>query len=74
MKTIKIVIPVIVILLLCGCNSNTRNSADDFYIGFYTDSKTCVEYIKDYGHGITVRYNTNGTIKLNMECLNEKDD
>ena len=70
----KIIVLVIMILMMCGCRSNTVDSADDTWISFYTDSKTCVEYIKYYvgGKGITVRYNTDGTIKLNKECMEAK--
>lgn len=75
----KIIISVTVILILCGCDrkSSSTYSGDDYRISIYTDSKTCVEYLEylsGYGGGLSVRYNANGTIKLNKECLNEKDN
>lgn len=62
------------LLLFCltGCESNSKDSEDDYTILFYTDSETCVEYIK-YASinkgGITPRFNADGTLKLDEECL-----
>ncbi len=69
-----LIIPLIVIML-CGCDSNTKSSEDDYTISIYTDSETCVEYLKyhsGYQGGITERYNQNGTLKINKECLESK--
>lgn len=71
----KIILLLIPILLLCGCESNTKSSRDDYTISIYTDSVTCVEYLKycsGYKGGLSVRYNQDGTIKLNKQCLEEK--
>jgi hypothetical protein len=73
----KIVVLVIMVLMLCGCESNTVKSKDDFWISFYTDSVTCVEYLKyddGYSGGLSVRYNTDGTIKLNKECMEARNE
>jgi len=71
----KIIVLVIMILMMCGCENNTVSSDDDFEIDIYTDSQTCVEYLKytaGYKGGLSVRYNTDGTIKLNKECMEGK--
>lgn len=62
------------LLLFCltGCESNSKDSEDDYTIMFYTDSETCVEYIKYVSinkGGITPRFNADGTLKLDEECL-----
>lgn len=71
----KIILLVIALIMLTGCTSNTENSSDDWTMLIYTDSETCVEYFKNsagYGGGLSVRYNPDGTIKLNKKCLNDK--
>lgn len=71
----KVIVLIIMILMLCGCESNSKTSKDDYAIWFYTDSETCVEYVEygtGYGKGLSVRYNTDGTIRLNEECINGK--
>ena len=49
-----------------------RYYKENYTILFYTDSETCVEYIK-YASinkgGITPRFNADGTLKLDEECL-----
>ena len=68
----KIIIFLVGILLLYGCQSNTQDSNDDYTISIYTDSETCVEYLKytaTYKGGLSVRYNQDGTLKLNEQCL-----
>lgn len=82
MKTIKIIIPIIVILLLCGCSREDHNEkrvSENIWNELYAtyDKDTCVEYIEYsgiYKGGLSVRYNADGTIKLNKECLNEKNN
>lgn len=68
----KELIVLIVLFCLTGCESNSKDSEDDYTILFYTDSETCVEYIK-YASinkgGITPRFNADGTLKLDEECL-----
>lgn len=69
-----IVLVFTILVVLTGCQSNTDWDTDDTSIGVYTDSKTCVEYLKysaGYGKGLSVRYNQDGTIKLNKECLDK---
>lgn len=73
----KIIVLVIMILMVCGCESNSVSSDDDFEIDIYTDSKTCVEYLEYNGldrGGLTVRYNADGTIKLNKDCLEARNE
>lgn len=73
----KIIVLVIIVLMMCGCENNTVSSDDDFNIDIYTDSKTCVEYLEYYEYqagGLTVRYNTDGTIKLNKDCMEAKNE
>ena len=75
MKIKKISILTVIVLILCGCEKNTNWNTDDYSIGVYTDGKTCVEYLKyasGYKGGLSVRYNSDGTIKLNKECLEDK--
>ena len=82
MKPIKIIIPIIILLLLCGCSRadyNEKRISENIYNELYAtyDKETCVEYIEYDGlkkGGLSVRYNTDGTIKLNKECLNGKDN
>ena len=75
----KIFLLVLLILLLCGCNRTEKrindNSWDELYVTY--DNETCVEYIEYDGikkGGLSVRYNRDGTIKINKQCLNEKED
>ena len=76
----KILIIPLLLLLITGCSfKNENNDCDTNYqevndnlIRYYTDKDTCVEYIVFSGFrrgGITARLNTDGTIKLNEECL-----
>lgn len=73
----KVMVLIIMILMICGCESNSVSSSDDFQIDIYTDSKTCVEYLEYNGldrGGLSVRYNTDGTIKLNKDCMEAKNE
>lgn len=68
----KLLILPLLLLLVTGCNEVNKN---DIY--FYTDEKSCVEYIIYNGYkagGITPRLNRDGTIMLNEECLNKKGE
>lgn len=68
----KLLIVLTLLFCLTGCESNSKDSEDDYTILFYTDSETCVEYIKyagGYKGGITPRFNADGSLKLNKECL-----
>ena len=79
-KIKKIIILTIPVLLLCGCNRsdyNEKHINDNPYNELYVtyDNDTCVEYIEYsgvYKGGLSVRFNTDGTIKLNKNCLAEK--
>ena len=75
----KTILVMILVLLLCGCeNSPTSKYSDkvDFQ-GFYlyVDAETCVEYYVSNGSynigNVNPRYNQDGTLKLNKECLKD---
>ena len=58
---------------------NNYDYNQDNDISVYVDYKTCVEYLKlsqwsfrAGAGGLSVRYNADGTIKVNKECLKEK--
>ena len=77
----KIILIIMGVLLLTGCdfieNENEKKYIQDSSC-YYTviDKISCVEYIKyscGYQGGLSVRYNANGTIKTNEECLNENN-
>lgn len=75
----KIILLIISILLLCGCESSPTSKYSDkvefqgFYL--YVDSETCVEYYVNNGSynvgNVNPRYNQDGTLKLNKECLKD---
>lgn len=76
----KMIILIIAILLLCGCENKNGNKYSDkpivtniFYV--YTDEDTCVEYFVSYGTynvgNVMPRYNQDGTLKLNKQCLRD---
>lgn len=75
----KIIILVIVILLLSGCVEPKNYEIDEvnnFDYEVIIDETTCVEYLSDTKYksgGITVRYNKDGTIKVNESCLKEQE-
>lgn len=77
----KILLLIIFILLLTGCDAEPINEAsyyiqDSANFSFYVDKKTCIEYIIYQGvkrGGITPRLNTDGTLKLNETCLKNKE-
>lgn len=78
----KKILFILTLPLLTGCtNSNyydyrvSDEGLNELYIDY--DKETCVEYIEYngmYKGGLSVRYNADGTIKLNKECLERKDD
>lgn len=82
MKIKKIVILTLLILLLCGCDNYNKDSYEvDRYnsreFDVFIDETTCVEYFIDNyvkKGGITVRYNADGTIKVNKDCLQNGSD
>lgn len=67
MKIIKTIIPIIAIILLCGCSDNKEvKISDDYdYLITFCDKQYGVEYIRDVGvyrGGITVRLDENGNV------------
>lgn len=74
----KLVFLVVIILLTTGCSLGSENvSAEpnvkyiqdrpDIYL--YVDKETCVEYFfYTSSGGIEVRYNSDGSLKLNEIC------
>ena len=80
LKIKKIIILAIPLLLLTGCESSPTSKYSDevelqgFYL--YVDEDTCVEYYVSngtYNRGnVNPRYNQDGTLKLNKQCLKEK--
>ena len=79
MKKNKLLVIPILLVLLCGCEKSVDkkytnvNLADDFYI--YTDVDTCVQYFvssTSYNSGnVSPRFNPDGTLKLNKECVKD---
>lgn len=80
MKKIRLLTILIPLILLCGCKvladkrySNV-NLSSDLYI--YTDEDTCVQYFVSNGFynsgNVSPRFNQDGTLKLNEECVKEK--
>ena len=74
----RIIILIIPILFLTGCvfssDENIENKTE--YIGteIRIDKDTCIEYIRykeigNYGFVLIPRYNQDGTLKLNKQCL-----
>lgn len=81
MKKILLIVPV---LFLTGCgaepidgedtNNFTYYIQDSLYYDFYIDKETCVEYIKEITHdSLTPRLNSDGTLKLNEICIENKE-
>ncbi len=77
----KIIVLVIMILMMCGCSTEVKSyevdGANSSHLDIVIDEATCVEYFiyNDYKQGgISVRYNADGTIKLNKDCLEAKDE
>ena len=82
-KKIKMIIAIISIILLCGCetiDSEDYHTASDtiWYFTNYVDKETCVEYFvsySTYNYGsVSLRYNADGTPKINEKCLSKKED
>lgn len=82
----KILLLIIPLLFITGCGAKPINEdkadeknyymQDIFKFAFYTDRKTCVEYIiyKSYEKGgLTPRYSADGNLKLNEVCLKNKE-
>ncbi len=77
----KLLLMLLIVLFLCGCDINVeKGSSVEYSTGgelYYDyDKTTCVEYIEfvaGYKGGLSVRYNADGTIRLNQDCLEGKD-
>ena len=76
----KIIILIIGILLLSGCDGENKYSdraSNPYSFRTYVDEETCIEYfISDdtYNSGNVVpKYNRDGTLKLNKQCLKEQE-
>lgn len=79
-----------IVLLITGCGVDTVNDdaesennyevkyMQEYYgFDFYVDKETCVEYILfqgTYKGSLTPRLNSNGTLKLNENCLKGKGE
>lgn len=74
-----IIIFIIALFCLCGCESTPTSEYSDkvdfqeFYL--YVDDETCVEYYVSNGYSnygnVNPRYNQDGTLKLNKQCLKD---
>lgn len=75
MKVIKIIMPILVIILLCGCSKSTKENAITWET--YVNLDTCVEYFaSDDSHNsgnVTFKYDTNEHLKINEDCLKWKN-
>ena len=79
----KIILLIIPLLLLCGCEGKPVNeySESSSYIGvrftIYVDEDTCVEYFVSDGSyntgDVYPRYNQDGSLKVNNKCMNDKE-
>lgn len=74
----KFILLVFLVMLCVGCEVPKDYEIDevnDREFTVFIDETTCVEYLYDVyvkKGGITVRYNQDGTIKVNKNCLEEK--
>ena len=77
MNKLKLGLIVLTIMLLCGCSAeekykDTKYSTDELFV----DKETCIEYFRNYTYGgyyvITPRYDENGMVKINEQCLKNK--
>lgn len=74
-KIISLILIGVLTLTLTGCTERTNeyeeSSNESYYI--YIDKETCVEYFvsdSPYNMGnFNPRYNTDGTLKTNKECI-----
>lgn len=83
----KILLLIVPVLFLTGCGAEpieekeTKNYAyymqDSRSFEFYVDKKTCVEYIEydgGYSGNLIPRLNADGTLILNENCLENKEE
>lgn len=73
----KIILVLVVIILLTGCTSKDEITYSKYTFETIVDKETCVEYYASAGYynagTVSVKYNADGTIKLNKECLKGDD-
>lgn len=77
----KIILIIMGVLMLTGCDFIESKDQKKYIQNskcYYTviDKISCVEYIQyqcGYQGGLSVKYNQDGTIKFNKECLNENN-
>ncbi len=72
----KIIILSLITILCVGCEVKDYeiDEVNDREFSVFIDETTCVEYLYDNymkKGGMTVRYNQDGTIKINKDCLKE---
>lgn len=82
MKQIKLLVIPMILILLCACDKSVERKydetkfSDDFYI--YTDVDTCVQYFVSSGYynsgNVSPRFNPDGTLKLNKECIRDNEN
>lgn len=68
-RTILILIAVMT-LLMCGCERSRESNSGDFYVEFYVDPETKVEYVlynNTYAGGLSPRYNADGSLYIQGE-------
>ena len=70
MKKIILLILLIMAMLLCGCTKKENLESKNYYIHFYTDPVTNVDYViydAPYRGGICPRYNPDGSLVVRGE-------
>ena len=70
MKKILLLLFLIFAMLLCGCTKKEELESNNYYIRFYTDPVTNVDYVvydAPYRGGICPRYNADGSIYIRGE-------
>lgn len=59
----KILLLLTFLLLVTGCSVNDLETSE------YIDKNTCVVYLKEYRGGISPMYNTDGSLKVDSNCI-----
>ena len=70
MKKVILILIAAMTLLMCGCVTNRESNSGDFYVEFYVDPETKVEYVlysNGYAGGLCPRYNTDGSLYVKGE-------
>lgn len=78
MKRVILIFIVVMILLMCGCESglelSRESDSEDRFIQFYVDPETKVEYVlyhAGYAEGVCPRYNADGSLYVQGEEAND---